>query len=42
MLKGMGELYVSKFAQYMERKDLVSLTLKSRMGQDEFSRFVDS
>jgi len=41
MLKGMGELYVPKFAQYMERKDLVSLTLKSRMGQEEFSRFVD-
>ena len=41
MLKGMGELYVPKFAKYMERKDLVSLTLKSRMGQEEFSRFVD-
>jgi hypothetical protein len=41
MLKGMGELYVPKFAQYMERKDLVSLTLKSRMGREEFSRFVD-
>jgi len=41
MLKGMGELYVPKFAKYMERKDLVSLTLKSRMGQTEFSRFVD-
>ncbi len=25
----------------MERKDLVSLTLKSRMGQEEFGRFVD-
>ncbi len=41
MLKGMGELYVPKFAKYMERKDLVSLTLKSRMGQEEFGRFVD-
>ena len=41
MLKGMGELYVPKFAKYMERKDLVSLTLKSRMGQAEFSRFID-
>lgn len=41
MLKGMGELYVPKFAKYMERKDLISLTLKSRMGGTEFSRFVD-
>lgn len=41
MMKGMGELYVPKFAKYMERKDLVSLTLKSRMGQEEFSSFVD-
>lgn len=41
MMRGMGELYVPKFAKFMERKDLVSLTLKSRMGQDEFSSFVD-
>lgn len=41
MMKGMGELYVPKFAKYMERKDLVSLTLKSRMSQTEFTRFID-
>jgi hypothetical protein len=41
MIRGMGELYVPKFAQYMERKDLISLTLKSRMGQTEFTRFID-
>jgi len=41
MIKGMGELYVPKFAKYMERKDLISLTLKSRMKQGEFSSFVD-
>jgi hypothetical protein len=41
MIKGMGELYVPKFAQYLERKDLISLTLKSRMGQTEFARFID-
>lgn len=41
MMKGMGELYVPKFAKYMERKDLISLTLKSRMKQNEFSSFVD-
>ena len=37
MMKGMGELYVPKFAKYLERKDLISLTLKSRMDQTEFS-----
>lgn len=41
MMKGMGELYVPKFAKYMERKDLISLTLKSRMNRDEFGAFVD-
>ena len=41
MIKGMGELYVPKFAKYLERKDLISLTLKSRMGQKEFTDFVD-
>ena len=41
MMKGMGELYVPKFAKYLERKDLVSLTLKNRMGQGEFAHFID-
>ncbi|MGB9629978.1 MAG: HEAT repeat domain-containing protein, partial [Thermodesulfobacteriota bacterium] len=41
MMKGMGELYVPKFVKYMERKDLISLTLKSRMSQTEFTRFID-
>jgi HEAT repeat protein len=41
MMKGMGELYVPKFAKYLERKDLISLTLKSRMSQNEFTQFVD-
>jgi HEAT repeat protein len=41
MMKGMGELYVPKFAKYMERKDLISLTLKNRMSQTEFTRFID-
>ena len=41
MIKGMGELYVPKFAKYLERKDLISLTLKSRMDQTEFTPFVD-
>jgi len=41
MIKGMGDLYVPKFVQYLERKDFISLTLKSRMGQTEFTRFID-
>ncbi len=41
MIRGMGELYVPKFAQYLEKKELISLTLKSRMGQSEFTQFVD-
>jgi HEAT repeat protein len=41
MMKGMGELYVPKFAKYLERKELISLTLKSRMSQNEFTQFVD-
>jgi hypothetical protein len=41
MMRGMGELYVPKFAKYLERKDLASLTLKNRMGQTEFTRFID-
>lgn len=41
MMKGMGELYVPRFAKFMERKDLISLTLKSKMSQSEFTQFVD-
>ena len=41
MMRGMGELYVPKFAKYLERKDLISLTLKNRMDQTEFTRFVE-
>jgi len=41
MMKGMGELYVPKFGRYLERKDLIALTMKSRMGEAEFVRFID-
>jgi HEAT repeat protein len=41
MAKGMGELYVPRMIKYLERKDLVSLTLKSRMDGTEFIHFVD-
>lgn len=41
MMRGMGELYVPRFAKFMERKDLISLTLKSQMSQTEFTQFID-
>ncbi len=41
MMRGMGELYIPKFLSYLERKDLVSLTMKSRMDQTEFTQFID-
>ena len=41
MIKGMGELYVPKFAKFLERKELISLTLINRMGQTEFTRLID-
>lgn len=41
MMKGMGEIYVPRFAKFMERKDLISLTLKSRMSHVEFTQFID-
>lgn len=41
MMRGMGELYIPKFVNYLERKDLISLTMKSRMEQVEFTQFID-
>jgi len=41
MTKGMSETYNPRFAQYLERKELISLSLSSRMGEEEFSGFID-
>jgi HEAT repeat protein len=41
MLRGMAEMYAPKFAKFLERKDLISLTLKNDMAQTEFTNFVD-
>jgi HEAT repeat protein len=41
MLRGMAEMYGPKFAKFLERKDLISLTLKSTMTREEFTNFVD-
>lgn len=41
MAAGMAEVYVPRLAHFLERKDLVSLTLKESMAEEEFSRFID-
>jgi len=41
MLRGMAEMYIPKFANFLERKDLISLTLKDEMTRTEFTHFVD-
>jgi HEAT repeat protein len=41
MLRGMAEMYTPKFATFLERKDLISLTLKDTMARTEFTNFVD-
>jgi HEAT repeat protein len=41
MLRGMAEMYIPKFARFLERKDLISLTLKDEMTRAEFTHFVD-
>ncbi len=41
MIAGMAEMYVPRFAKFLEQKDLISLTLKNAMTQTEFTSFVD-
>ena len=41
MLQGMADMYTPKFATFLKRKDLISLTLKSAMSWTEFDHFVD-
>ena len=41
MIAGMAEMYVPRFAKYLEQKDLISLTLKSAMTPEEFTNFID-
>ena len=41
MMRGMAEMYTPKFAKFLERKDLISLTLKDTMAPTEFTNFVD-
>jgi HEAT repeat protein len=41
MLQGMADMYTPKFATFLKRKDLISLTLKAAMSWSEFNNFVD-
>ena len=41
MFRGMAEMYIPRFTRFLERKDLVSLTLKNTMTGIEFTRFID-
>ncbi len=41
MIAGMAQMYVPRFVEYLEQKDLLSLTLKSTMTRTEFTNFVD-
>jgi HEAT repeat protein len=41
MMRGMADLYTPKFAKFLERKDLISLTLKNTMSREEFTNFVN-
>jgi hypothetical protein len=41
MARGMAEMYLPKFVKFLENKELIGLTLKSRMTREEFMKFVD-
>lgn len=41
LTRSMAETYLPKLIQFLERKELVALTLSSRMEQSEFSYFID-
>ncbi len=42
MLKGMADLYVGRFVELMGKKNLASLSFKSRMDMDEFAAMIDA
>lgn len=41
LLHGVAETYTPHFIKFFERKEIISLSLTSRMGSDEFSQFID-
>ncbi len=41
MFQGMADTYTPKFVKFLERKDLISLSLKSTLTATEFTNFID-
>ena len=40
MMKGMADVFVSRFVDYLERKHLSAFTLKKSISQPEFAKFI--
>ncbi len=41
MPHGMAELYIPRFLEYLERRCLISLSIKRGINEDKFNRFID-
>jgi len=41
MLKGMGEIFIPKFIEYFERKNLSSFSIKANISKNEFDDFME-
>jgi HEAT repeat protein len=40
MIKGMAEMFIPKFLEYFERKNLSAFSMKSAITEDEFEKFI--
>jgi len=40
MIKGMAEMFIPKFLEYFERKNLSSFSMKSAISEEEFEKFI--
>jgi len=41
MTKGMADVYVTKFLEFLQRKELISISIPTRIGKEEFSHLID-
>ncbi|RJO73220.1 MAG: HEAT repeat domain-containing protein [Myxococcales bacterium] len=41
MPQGMAQLYIPRFMEYLERRCLISLSIKRIINEDKFNRFID-
>lgn len=41
MMKSMAEMFVPKFVEYFDRKNLSSFSMKTAMSRDEFEKFIN-